>query len=103
MRHVKELQASLQSEFSECDADDRPFVPHLSLGQVKKARGLAELHNDLDAAMKAFLLEDIDWSIEWPVGSVVVIERNGYSDPFRVVGEVTFPDLMSDSTTTLSE
>lgn len=54
IQKVKELQASLRSEFSECDADDRPFVPHLSLGQAKKTRGIAGLHEDLDIAMKEF-------------------------------------------------
>ncbi|KAH7389829.1 2'-5' RNA ligase superfamily-domain-containing protein, partial [Pyrenochaeta sp. MPI-SDFR-AT-0127] len=34
-RSIHQLQAALQAEFSECDADQRLFTPHLSVGQAR--------------------------------------------------------------------
>jgi 2'-5' RNA ligase len=36
---VHQLQAALQAEFLECNVDQGPYTPHLSVGQVNSLRG----------------------------------------------------------------
>ncbi|KDO35335.1 hypothetical protein SPRG_00184 [Saprolegnia parasitica CBS 223.65] len=75
------LQAKLQAAFPECDHDKRAFAPHLTLGQ---AEGGVQATAALRSAMEAQLLPLPPWAI----ASVVVLERNGRDDPFRVVHQV---------------
>ncbi|KZP04458.1 hypothetical protein FIBSPDRAFT_843964 [Athelia psychrophila] len=90
LTRVENLQKALQLEFSECDADTRPYVPHLSIGQVKRPKHVEALKVEVEATMKAFCPAGMEgfWGLDWLVDRVVVIEREGQHDPFRVVGEV---------------
>ncbi|KDO20582.1 hypothetical protein SPRG_22329 [Saprolegnia parasitica CBS 223.65] len=74
-------RAKLQAAFPECDHDKRAFAPHLTLGQ---AEGGVQATAALRSAMEAQLLPLPPWAI----ASVVVLERNGRDDPFRVVHQV---------------
>lgn len=95
MNLVTKLQEALQIEFSECDAEDRPFIPHLSVGQAKRAKGVASLQGKIDEVMKDFSGSEANWTLDWLVDRVVVIEREGHTDPFKIVGEVMLPDIQS--------
>lgn len=109
---IIEMQAKLQAEFTECDADDRTFTPHLSVGQARGAEAARALEGKVEGAIRDFLREgnkgkgevsnatedqeiastkDIDEGmsgLEWYVDRVVVIERKGFHARFKVVGEV---------------
>ncbi|KAH7066966.1 2'-5' RNA ligase superfamily-domain-containing protein [Paraphoma chrysanthemicola] len=88
---IQLLQTALQTEFAECDADKRPFQPHLSVGQARSDKGamaLAEAiknsvtdypthHNEADAV-----------ALDWYVDKVFVIERKGYHGRFEVVDSI---------------
>lgn len=89
MEKVKNLQVLLQQEFAECDADNRPYVPHLSIGQAKRAKHAEALKTKTNETMKQFCQSEAEWSLEWSVEKIFVIEREGQYDPFRVVGEVS--------------
>jgi hypothetical protein len=84
---IKTLQNALQLEFAECDADTRPFVPHLSIGQAKRTKDVVALKGDIQTVMASYCQTD-DWSLDWLVDAVVVLEREGYSEPFEVVSAV---------------
>ncbi|KAF7985453.1 hypothetical protein HWV62_5201 [Athelia sp. TMB] len=99
MDRVKSLQKALQQEFAECDADTRPYVPHLSIGQAKRAKHAQALKAEVDETMKQFSRAEAGWTLEWVVDRVAVIEREGQHDPFRVVGEV-FLDFENDCIST---
>jgi 2'-5' RNA ligase len=88
--NVQRLQAVLQQEFAEVNADRRPFVPHLSVGQVKSEARLDELRT----LIRKRIAEHLDHSpndevmpaaLDWHVDQVCVIQRNTYNDRFKVV------------------
>ncbi|KAK3209226.1 hypothetical protein GRF29_69g1136600 [Pseudopithomyces chartarum] len=85
---VEKLQAALQAEFAECDYDKRPFVPHLSLGQVKSAFRLEQLRTRLRESIADHLEPGLDPRLEWHVDAVLVLERKDYNDRFKVVGTI---------------
>lgn len=109
---VKELQARLQAEFAECDADDRPYTPHLSLGQAVGSDSAQTLGMEARDVIESFLgfrgQGDSEGSqehevkevaaderqprrsdgLEWLVDRVFVIDRKGFKDRFKIVGEV---------------
>lgn len=88
---IKTLQDALQLEVGECDADTRPYVPHLSIGQTKGTKGIVALEEEIQSEMTSYC-QIADWALDWLVDKVVVIEREGY-DPFRVVGEVLLNEI----------
>lgn len=94
---MKDLQKDLQLEFSECDADVRPYIPHMSVGQAKRAKHVEAFKAEVEDTMKAFCHAGMErfWGLEWLVDRVVVIEREGQHDPFHVVGEVLLHPGMS--------
>lgn len=77
-----ELQRGLQSEFPECNADTRPFVPHLSIGQAKGSTGAVELKKKVHEVMGA------EFNLKWKVDRLVILERKGFRDRFKVVHEI---------------
>jgi 2'-5' RNA ligase len=79
---VHDLQAALQSKFSECDADQRPYTPHLSLGQARDASGVAELEAKIQEAV------DSPTALSWNVDKIFVIERKNFKDRFKIVGTI---------------
>ncbi|CAI6336330.1 unnamed protein product [Periconia digitata] len=80
------LHAALQAEFQECDADQRPFVPHLSIGQANSDPGAQRLSETIKAHALEFTNDQP--TLQWDVDQVFVIERRGFHDRFRVVGAV---------------
>lgn len=89
--NIQELQAALQAEFSECDDDQRPFTPHLSLGQAHSEHSATRLGEEITRSIKEFLTEiteDAPIALEWNIDRVFVIERKGYKDRFKVIGVV---------------
>jgi len=92
------LQTALQTEFSECNADTRPFNPHLSIGQASGAKAAESLAEEVRSTVEDFLARESkgskdairpgDADLIWHVDRVFVIERTGYHDPFRIVGDV---------------
>lgn len=93
---VKDLQSALQSEFSECDADERSFTAHLSIGQAPGAKAARKLSEETESTVKEFLdssgeplhAERNGTGLVWHVDRIFVIEREGFHDPFRIIGEV---------------
>ncbi|OQR88720.1 hypothetical protein ACHHYP_06672 [Achlya hypogyna] len=84
---IQALQACLQAAFPEVNHDTRPFEPHLTLGQAGGgAAGTATLRRKLETAVLPAAAEG------WTIASVVVLERNGQDDPFRVVHECALAD-----------
>jgi hypothetical protein len=94
-----QLQAALQHEFSECYADTRPFEPHLSIGQASGAKAAETLAEEVTSTIDDFLaMEPNDGSKDtnglsdagliWHVDRVFVIERKGFHDSFKIVGDV---------------
>lgn len=98
-----DLQAELQKEFAECNADDRPFTPHLSVGQARGGRAAEGLKAEVDQVMTDFVKTSSstsqgphefndsghgDWQLDWTVDRVFVIERQGFKDRFKIVEEV---------------
>jgi 2'-5' RNA ligase len=89
-QRVQQLQAALQKEFSEVNADRRPFTPHLSIGQVKSQFRLDELRALIRKRISEYLGRSSDEEalplvLDWHVDQVCVIERNGQKDRFKVV------------------
>ncbi|KAF2194555.1 hypothetical protein K469DRAFT_706023 [Zopfia rhizophila CBS 207.26] len=88
---VHNLQAALQAEFSECGADQRPFTPHLSVGQAKSDVAAQNLSNDIKESISGFLSGSRGSqpvALEWYVDKVYVIERKRFYDRFKIVGVV---------------
>jgi 2'-5' RNA ligase len=87
---VQQLQAALQLQFEECDADNRRFTPHLSLGQSNSdyaAKLLGEEFKN-SVANSVTRNEVASVALDWYVDRVFVIERKGYHGRFKVVGSV---------------
>ena len=106
---LRHLQALLQSEFSECDADSRPFTPHLSVGQATGARGAEELSKEVKSVVEEFLRDrgdedlayeddveghqqlqrnDNQGGLAWHIDTVFVIERNDFNGRFKIIGSI---------------
>jgi len=88
---VQQLHAALQAEFTECDADQRPFTPHLSVGQAQSDAGAQKLGEEIKRSVAHFnngVDEDLPVALDWYVDKVYVIERKGYRDRFQVVGSI---------------
>ncbi|CAO2652414.1 Nn.00g006970.m01.CDS01 [Neocucurbitaria sp. VM-36] len=88
---IQQLQADLQAEFAECDADQRAFTPHLSIGQSRSVGGADSLSKEIQETVREHLTaaeEDIPMSLDWYVDKVYVIERKGYMDRFKVIGTI---------------
>lgn len=106
---LRHLQALLQSEFSECDADNRPFTPHLSVGQAAGARGAEELSKEVKSVVERFLHDrgdedlayegdveghqqlprnDNQGGLAWHIDTVFVIERRDFNDRFKIIGSI---------------
>ncbi|KAF1954702.1 hypothetical protein CC80DRAFT_493490 [Byssothecium circinans] len=83
---VRELQAVLQNEFSECDADKRPYTPHLSIGQAHSDAGAQSLASEITKHVSGFTMSQP--TIDWYVDQVYVIERKGFHDRFKIVGAI---------------
>jgi 2'-5' RNA ligase len=90
-QNIQTLQAALQAEFAECDADKRPFTPHLSVGQAHGDGGAKALAHEIKKSVSEFLTdrkEEEAVKLDWYVDKVFVIERKGYHDRFEVVGSI---------------
>ena len=87
---IKNLQAALQAEFSECDSDSRPFTPHLSVGQAHSDGGAQKLGEELRRSILEHLSGDgkSKVQLDWYVDKVYVIERKGYRGRFKIVGAI---------------
>ncbi|KAF2119885.1 2'-5' RNA ligase superfamily-domain-containing protein [Lophiotrema nucula] len=93
---IHDLQAALQAEFAECNADTRPFNPHLSIGQAKSDDGAESLSLEAKRSVADFLMssrpeeqrEARSVALDWSVDKLFVIERKGFHDRFVVVGVV---------------
>jgi 2'-5' RNA ligase len=92
---VHRLQAELQAEFAECDADDRPFTPHLSMGQAKSQTGAEALMTEVKKTVSEFTSQRTSGeeklqssALQWHIDTVFVIEREGFHDRFKIVGAV---------------
>ena len=85
---IQHLQAALQAEFTECNTDKRPFVPHLSLGQADDDDGEHLLRKEFTKRISDFLAangEENATDLDWNVTRVLVIDRTGELDRFEVV------------------
>lgn len=92
---LKPLQNALQKEFSECDADQRPFTPHLSVGQANSDKGAQNLGDKIRKSIRDHLSRqssDGEGSpeavLDWHVDEIYVIERKGYHGRFNIVGAI---------------
>jgi 2'-5' RNA ligase len=88
---LQRLQAALQAEFAECDADKRPYVPHLTLGQARSDGRVRKLNEEIKRIFlsNAETREGSPLVLDWLIDKVYVIERKGgYSSPFKIVGAV---------------
>ncbi|KAF2247105.1 hypothetical protein BU26DRAFT_596879 [Trematosphaeria pertusa] len=88
---VSQLQAALQAEFAECDANGRPFTPHLSVGQANSDAGARKLGEEIKTSISEFLGNhptDQPIALGWYVDTVYVLERKGFHDRFKILGAV---------------
>lgn len=87
---VEHLQAVLQAEFSECDSDTRPFVPHLSVGQARSDAGAQTLGEELKRSLSEHWngASESKYQLDWFVDKVYVIERKGYHGRFEIVDAI---------------
>lgn len=88
---VQHLQAALQTEFEECNADQRQFTPHLSLGQAHSDRGVQELEEAVKQSISeahAGLDQDTILTLDWYVDKVYVLEREGFHGRFQIVAAI---------------
>lgn len=92
---VKSLQEALQAEFSECDADGRPFNPHLSVGQANNDDGVENLKANIKSSIADYLSNETPEerqgrriALDWYLDKVFVIQRDGYHGRFKVVGAI---------------
>ena len=90
-QRIQQLRAVLQAEFSECKSDQRPFTPHLSVGQAHSDGGAEELGKEIKSSIAGFLgdqNEGAPVALDWFIDKIYVIERKGYHDRFKVVGSM---------------
>jgi 2'-5' RNA ligase len=89
-QRVQQLQAALQAEFAECDADQRPYTPHLSVGQANSIKGAQQIGEEIKDSITNFLAtkDGQPASLDWLVDQVYVLERNGYHGRFKLVGSI---------------
>lgn len=90
-QRVQELQALLQAKFPECDADQRPFQPHLSLGQATGDSDAERLGEETKRAVSDFVGRNGESAaalLEWHVDRVHVIRRKGYKGRFRITENI---------------
>jgi 2'-5' RNA ligase len=89
-KSVQQLQAALQAEFAECDSDQRPYTPHLSVGQANSIKGAQRIGEEIKNSITEFLAmkDGAPDSLDWFVDKVYVLERNGYHDRFKLVGSI---------------
>ncbi|OAL05090.1 hypothetical protein IQ06DRAFT_104188 [Phaeosphaeriaceae sp. SRC1lsM3a] len=87
---IQRLQHALQGEFSECDADQRPFTPHLSVGQASSEIAADELKSEIRSSVAQFAkaVDGAPVALEWSIDKVFVIERKGFHDRFKVIGSI---------------
>jgi 2'-5' RNA ligase len=92
---LKILHTALQNEFSECNADQRPFTPHLSVGQAKSDKDAQNLGDEIKKSILNHLSTEssnaeaeIEAALEWHVDQIYVIERKGYHGRFKIVGTI---------------
>lgn len=87
---VQHLQAALQAEFKECDADKRQFTPHLSLGQADSDDAAQRLREEARRSVAGSIGGEGGASapLHWHVDKIYVITRRAYRDRFRAVGSI---------------
>lgn len=88
---VQQLQAALQAEFAECNADQRPFTPHLSVGQARSDTGAQNLGEKIKRSIVEFKNgseENLSATLDWHIDKVYVIERKGFHGRFEVVDSI---------------
>jgi 2'-5' RNA ligase len=87
---VQQLQAALQAEFAECNADPRPFTPHLSIGQANSGHYVQKLGDEIRNSITAFAnhSEGAPVALDWYVDKVFVIERKGFHGRFEIIGSI---------------
>ncbi|KAL5116118.1 hypothetical protein ACEQ8H_006014 [Pleosporales sp. CAS-2024a] len=87
---VQELQAALRAEFSECDADERHFTHHLSVGQATSEEGMEVLREEMKSSILAFLGNSASKtaSLAWNIDRVHVMERKDFRSSFQVVDSI---------------
>jgi 2'-5' RNA ligase len=98
---LQRLQAALQAEFVECDADQRPYTPHLTLGQARNDRNVQKLNEEIKRIFlsKAEARENSPLVLDWLIDKVYVIERKGgYDCRFEIVGAVDLGNNATPST-----
>lgn len=89
---IIKVQALLQAEFTECDADKRAFTPHLSVGQAGGDAAAETLIEEVDERMIRMCgsgSEAKSWSLDWVADRVYVLERHGFDGRFQIVDEIT--------------
>ncbi|KAB8342852.1 hypothetical protein FH972_022450 [Carpinus fangiana] len=107
-----QLRSLLLDEFSECagdsGGDERPFVPHLSLGQADGEDAARKLEAEVEREIWEFVHGEgkngeageeealeaggSGWELHWKVDQICVLERVGFRGRFRVVGVVDLVD-----------
>ncbi|KAF2124757.1 hypothetical protein P153DRAFT_252649, partial [Dothidotthia symphoricarpi CBS 119687] len=85
---VQQLHAALQTEFTDCDSDQRPFTPHLSVGQARSDKEVQVLSEEIKKSVFEYMIEHDKGALDWHVDTVYVIERKGFHDRFKVVGAI---------------
>ncbi|RHY33459.1 hypothetical protein DYB32_001638 [Aphanomyces invadans] len=102
---LQAIQAAVQAAFPECNHDTRPFVPHLTLGQTGGSnQAIASLTRLIDSSFRAKSsegqaatdAEPTSWTLRWSIGRLVVLERQGADDPFKIVGQVALQGNAKD-------
>lgn len=87
---VQQLQAALQEEFAEVNADRRGFFPYLTVGQVNSIFGMERLRTLVTKRIAEHLDHNPDEkaksvALDWHVDQVCVIERKTKYDRFKIV------------------
>ena len=87
---LQRLQAALQSEFAECDADQRPYTPHLTLGQARNDHQVHQLSEEIKHSVlsNTEIHKDSPLALDWLIDKVYVIERKGFHGRFEIVGAI---------------
>ncbi len=88
---IQLLQLALEDEFSECNRNWRPAVPHLCVGQAHPPEGPKPLSKAIKKSVADFL-SDADaatsTSLDWKVDSIFVLEHDDEDDRFRITGTI---------------